>query len=103
MCKSCVHVKFIIAITSLGEERASRGAFCTFVRFALVLFCLFPLPLGDWDGLRFAIVALSGLLPLFSSPEQRSRRAIVLSPASASTNVKFSLKFLRPHYFPILP
>ena len=44
--------------------------------------------------------------PLFSSPEQRSRRAIVLPPASAlasaSTNVKFSLKFLRPQYFLIL-
>ena len=35
-----------IAITSLGRERASVGAFCTFVRFALVWFCLFPLPLG---------------------------------------------------------
>ena len=37
---------FSIAITSLGEERANPNAFRTFVRFALVLFCLFPLPLG---------------------------------------------------------
>ena len=28
---------------------------------ALVWFCLFALPLGDWDGLRFVIVALPGL------------------------------------------
>ena len=37
---------FSIAITALEEERASLGAFRTFVRFALVWFCLFPLPLG---------------------------------------------------------
>ena len=32
-----------IAITSLGEERANLCAFRTFVRFALVWFCLFRL------------------------------------------------------------
>ena len=32
---------------ALGEERANLSAFRTFVRFALVWFCLFPLPLGD--------------------------------------------------------
>ena len=37
---------FSIAITSLGEERPNRSAFRTFVRFALVWFCLFPHPLG---------------------------------------------------------
>ena len=52
---------FSIAITSLGEERANLSAFCTFVRFALVWFCLFPLPFGVWEGLRFVIVALPGL------------------------------------------
>ena len=50
-----------IAITSLREERANLSAFRTFVRFALVWFCLFPLPLGVWEGLRFVIVALPGL------------------------------------------
>ena len=50
-----------IAITSLGEERADLSAFRTFVRFARVWFCLFPLPLGVWGGLQFVIVALSGL------------------------------------------
>ena len=41
---------FSIAITSFGEERGNLGAFRTFVRFALVWFCLFPLPLGAWEG-----------------------------------------------------
>ena len=44
---------FSIAITSLGEERANLSAFRTFVRFVLVWICLFPLPLGVWEGLRF--------------------------------------------------
>ena len=56
---------FIIAITSLGEERANLSAFRTFVRFVLVLICWFPLPLGVLEGLRFVIVALPGL---FSYP-----------------------------------
>ena len=50
-----------IAITSHGEERANLSAFRTFVRFALVWFCLFPLPVVVWEGLRFVIVALPGL------------------------------------------
>ena len=41
---------FSIAITSLGEERASLGAFCTFVRFALVWLCLFSLLLVSGNG-----------------------------------------------------
>ena len=58
---SCVLCHFSIAISSLGEERANLSAFRTFVRLALVWFCLFPLPLGVWEGLRFVIVALLGL------------------------------------------
>ena len=57
---------FSIAITSLGEERANLSAFRTFVRFALVWFCLFPLPPGVWEGLRFVIVALPGLFSYLS-------------------------------------
>ena len=53
---------FSIAITSLGEERANLIAFRTFVRFVLVWICRFPLPLGVWEGLRFVIVALPGLI-----------------------------------------
>ena len=41
---------FSIAITLLGEERANLSAFRTFVRFALVWFCLFSLPLGSGKG-----------------------------------------------------
>ena len=52
---------FSIAITSLGEKRANHSAFRTFVRFVLVWFCRFPLPLGVWEGLRFVIVALPTL------------------------------------------
>ena len=54
---------FNIAITLLWEE--SLGVFRAFVRYALVLICLFPLPFGVWDGLRLVIVALPGL---FSYP-----------------------------------
>ena len=38
---------FSIAITSLGGERANLSAFYTFIPFAHVWFCLFPLPLGS--------------------------------------------------------
>ena len=57
----CFFSPFSIAITSLGKERASLGAFRTLVWFALVWFCLFPLPLCVWEGLRFVVVALPGL------------------------------------------
>ena len=42
-------------------EGLRLSAFPTFVQFALVWFCLFPLPLGVLEGLRFVIVALLGL------------------------------------------
>ena len=58
---SCIFSPFSIAITSHGEERAKLSAFRTFVRFAFVWFCLFPLLLCVWDGLRLVIVALPGL------------------------------------------
>ena len=52
---------FIIAITSLGKQTANLSAFRTFVRFLLVWFCWFPLPLGVSEGLRFVMVALPEL------------------------------------------
>ena len=58
---------FCIATTSLREERANLSAFLTFVRFVLVWFYRFPLPIGAWKGLRFVIVTLTGLLSFFSS------------------------------------
>ena len=57
---SCIISSFSIVIISLGEERANLSAFRTFVRFGLVSFCLFSLPLDVWDGLRLVIVALPG-------------------------------------------
>ena len=59
------------ATTSLWEGRANLSAFRTFVRLALVWFCLFPLCLGVWEGLRFVIVALPGLLPFVYLLNQR--------------------------------
>ena len=50
-----------IAIASLREERANLSVFRTLVRFALVCFCLIPLPLCVWEGLRLVTVALPGL------------------------------------------
>ena len=50
-----------IAITSLEEERANLSVFRTFVRFALVWSCPFPLPPDVWEGLRLVIVVLPGL------------------------------------------
>ena len=57
-----------LRLPRLGK-RAYLSAFRTFVRFALVWFCLFPLPLRVWDGLRLVIVALprSFLLAFFFS------------------------------------
>ena len=46
---------FSIAITSLREETDNLN---TFVRFAFVWFCLFPLPLGVWEGLFVIVVSL---------------------------------------------
>ena len=63
---------FSMAITSLGEEKTNLGAFRMFVRFVLVWFCQFPLPLGVWEGLRFVIVALPGLFSyLFLQTQQQ--------------------------------
>ena len=46
---------FSISITLLGEERANCSSFRTFVWFRQVWFCLFPLPIRVWDGLRLVI------------------------------------------------
>ena len=62
---SCVFQSFCIAITSHGEERATLSAFRTFVRFAHIWFCRFPLSLGVWEGLRLVSVALPGLFSFF--------------------------------------
>ena len=63
---------FSIAITSVGEAGANLSAFRTFVRFVLVWFCRFPLPLGVWEGLKFVIVALPGLFSYLFLPQGRA-------------------------------
>ena len=61
-CCSCVFQSFLLALRLLRlGKRANLSAFRTFVRFALVWFYLFPLPLGVWEGLRLVIVALPWL------------------------------------------
>ena len=57
----CFSVLLVLRLPALGEERANLSAFRTFVRFVLVWTHRFPLLLGVWEGLRFVIVALSGL------------------------------------------
>ena len=49
-----------LQLPRLGK-RTNVSAFRTFVRFALVWFCLFPLPLRVWDGLQLVVVELTGL------------------------------------------
>ena len=65
---SCVFQSFLHC-----DYLANLSAFRTFVRFALVWFCLFPLPLSVWKGLRFVILALPGLFSylFFSQPSKR--------------------------------
>ena len=69
---------FSIAITSLGEERANLSAFRTFVRFALVWFCLFSLSLGVWEGLQFVVVTPWTFLLTFFSMIGRIRSCFKL-------------------------
>ena len=55
----CFFVLLALRLSRLG--RRELIAFRTFVGFALVWFCLFPLPLCFWEGQWFVIVALPGL------------------------------------------
>ena len=76
---SCVFLSFWHCdYLAWGREKASLGAFRTFVRFALVWFGLFPLPLGVWEGLRFVIVTLPGLflLPFFVFTQNRFKPSV---------------------------
>ena len=61
----CFSVLLVLRLPRLGKRELVLVLFRTFVRFALVRFCLFPLPLSVWEGLLFVIVALPGL---FSYP-----------------------------------
>ena len=88
---SCVFQFFLHCdYLTLGRERANLSAFCTFVRFALVWFCLFPLSLGVWEGLRFVIVALPGL---FSYLFLYIRRSSVLRHNTGTDHNTLHYKF----------
>ena len=88
----CFFSPFSIAITSFGEERANLNAFRTFVRFALVWICRFPLPLSVWEGLRFVTVALPGLISYLFFQFAGSE-----SPAQLQINVK-KIERNKEHY-----
>ena len=59
-CTVCLDL-LALPLGVIFELYSVSVALCAFVRFALVWFCLFHLPLGVWEGLRFVIVALPGL------------------------------------------
>ena len=64
----CFSVLLALRLPRLGMRElilANHSTFRTFVRFALVWFCLFPLPLGVWEGLWLVSVALPGLFSYF--------------------------------------
>ena len=65
---SCVFRSFWRAVALLGEEGANFSAFCSFIRFVLIWFYQFPLPLGVLKGLRIVIVALPG--PFFNFSQE---------------------------------
>ena len=90
---SCVFQSFSIAITSLGEERANLSVFRKFVRFVLVWFCRFHLPLGVWDGLWFVIVALPGLFSLTFFFAMYGIASSFYKTIMSFLNIKFLQKF----------
>ena len=85
---------FRIAINSLGEERVNLSSFRTFVRFALVLFCLFPLPLGVLEGLRLVIVAVPGLFSYLFLQFVRRISSLLYIGYQSSTKGHFKACFI---------
>ena len=63
---------FSILLATLVEEKDNLSAFRTFVRFARVWFCLFPLPLGVWGGLRLNLNKLVSDLDIETSSPNSS-------------------------------
>ena len=56
----CFSVLLALRLSRLGK-RELISAYRTFVRFVLVWICRFPLPLGVWEGLRFAVLERANL------------------------------------------
>ena len=57
----CSSVLFALRLLRLGKRELVLVLFVRWFVLRLFGFCLFPLPLGIWEGLRFLIVALPGL------------------------------------------
>ena len=68
-----VLVLLFVALWFIYEAK-ELSAFRTFVRFALVWFCPFPLPFDVWEGLRLLIVALSGIFAYLFFEIKRSHK-----------------------------
>ena len=60
----CFSVLLGLRLSRIGKRELILVLFVR-IRFALVLFSLFPLPLGVLEGIRFVIVALPGLFSYF--------------------------------------
>ena len=80
-----------------GRERANLSAFLTFVRFALVWFCLFPLPLGVWEGLLWLLHSLDFSLTCFSGYNnqffRRSYICIEWKYQSSEYKIKYNWRY----------
>ena len=80
-------------------ERANLNVFRTFVRFALVWFCLFPLPVGVWEGLRLVIVTLPGLFSyLFRVWHLLCYYLVLASPSFDASGRLFFVSEIFPGY-----
>ena len=100
----CFSVLLALRLPRLGK-RANLSAFCTFVRFVLVWICRVPLPLVVWEGLRFVIMALSGLfsylfifdciyiITLPVTPSKQKKTFWHMPPAYTSPQSKQSLPY----------
>ena len=57
----CFSVLLELRLPRLRKREPLLVIFVWFVRFALVWFCLFPLPLCVWEELRFVMMAIHGI------------------------------------------
>ena len=64
-CSCVFSVLLALRLPCLGKRELILVLFVLLFDLRLFGFCLFPLPLGVWEGLRFVIVALLGLFSYF--------------------------------------
>ena len=65
---SCFSVLLALRLPLLGKRELILVLFVLLFNLRFVWFCLFPLPLGVWEGLRFVMVALPGLFSYLFCP-----------------------------------